>query len=76
VLFACIRFTFLDTSGEDYLNINGYKDLLRIVFKRPRSLNVLRALAYSIIRLRPALRQLTIFVGLKIKEPMERVIER
>ncbi|WP_448578968.1 class I SAM-dependent methyltransferase [Thermosphaera sp.] len=68
--------TFIDAEPEEYLRIASYKDLLRITIKRPTKLNILRASAYPLIRLRPALRQLIVVVGRKTKEPCVEVVER
>jgi hypothetical protein len=39
---------------------------VRIVLKKPTKLNILRLLAYPIIKLRPSLRQLIVIVETKI----------
>ena len=68
--------TLLDAKPEDYLRISGYKDLIKMVFKKPTKLNTLRTLAYPIVKLRPNLRQLIVIVGVRSKEPMLKSLER
>jgi len=62
--------TLVDAKFDDYLRIFDYRDLIKIAFKKPTKLNVLRTLAYPIVKLKPSLRQLIIVVGVKSKEPM------
>ena len=33
--------TYIDADQEDYLRVNGYKDLIRITAKRPTKVNIL-----------------------------------
>jgi hypothetical protein len=44
--------------------------------KRPSRLNALWLLAYSLVRLRPGLRQLIVVVGVKAGEPKLEAVER
>jgi len=68
--------TYIDAEPDDYLRLSSYRDLVRIVIKRPTKLNVLRALAYPMVKLRPSLRQLMVVVGVKSREPSLRPLER
>jgi 2-polyprenyl-3-methyl-5-hydroxy-6-metoxy-1,4-benzoquinol methylase len=68
--------TYIYADQEDYLSINGYKDLIRITLKRPTKVNILRTLAYPLIKLKPSLGQLIVIVSIKIKEPKAKIIER
>jgi len=68
--------SYIDAELEEYLKITSYKDLLRITIKRPTKLNILRTLAYPLIRLRPTLSQLIVIVGRKVKEPYTGAVER
>jgi len=68
--------TYIDAEPEEYLRIASYKDLLRITIKRPTKLNVLRTLAYPMVRLVPSLRQLIVVAGTKIREPTTKSLER
>jgi hypothetical protein len=52
--------TFIDADPEEYLRISSFKDLMSIVLKKPTRLNILRLLAYPIVKLRPSLRQLIV----------------
>jgi SAM-dependent methyltransferase len=68
--------TFIDADPEDYLGISSFKDLVRIALKKPTKLNTLRLLAYSLVKLRPSLRQLIVVVATKAREPTVEVLER
>jgi hypothetical protein len=68
--------TFIDADPEEYLRISSFKDLVRIVLKKPTKLNILRLLAYPIVKLRLSLRQLIVVVATKAREPTVRVLER
>jgi SAM-dependent methyltransferase len=68
--------TFIDADPEKYLGISSFKDLVRIVLKKPTKLNTLRLLAYPIVKLRPSLRQLMVVVAVKAREHTSRMPER
>ena len=68
--------TYIDADPEDYLRVKSYKDLIRITAKRPTKVNILRILAYPLVKLKPSLRQSIIIVATKVKEPKTKVIER
>jgi 2-polyprenyl-3-methyl-5-hydroxy-6-metoxy-1,4-benzoquinol methylase len=68
--------TYIDADPEEYLRILSFKDLVRIVLKKPTKLNVLRLLAYPIVKIKPSLRQLILVVATKAREPMAQVMER
>ena len=68
--------TYIDADPEEYLRISGFKDLVRIVLKKPTKLNILRLLAYPIVKIKPSLRQLIIVVATKAREPTAQVLER
>jgi len=68
--------TYIDADQEDYLRVKGYKDLIRITVKRPTKVNILRTLAYPLVKLRPSLRQSIIIVATKVKEPKLKAVER
>jgi 2-polyprenyl-3-methyl-5-hydroxy-6-metoxy-1,4-benzoquinol methylase len=57
--------TFINADPEGYLRVSSSKDLVRIVLKKPTKLNILRLLAYPIVKLRPSLRQLIVVVATK-----------
>jgi len=67
---------YIDAEPEDYLGISSFKDLVRIALKKPTKLNILRLLAYPIVKLRPGLRQLIVAVATKAREPTVQVLER
>ena len=56
--------------------MKGYKDLIRITIKRPTKVNVLRTLAYPLVKFKQSLRQLIIVVAIKVEEPNVEVIAR
>jgi len=68
--------TYIDADPEKYLRISGFKDLVRIVLKKPIKLNTLRLLAYPIVKLRPSLRCLIVVVAMKTREPAILMRER
>jgi len=68
--------TYIDADQEDYLRVKGYKDLIRITIKRPTKVNVLRTLAYPLVKFKQSLRQLIIVVAIKVEEPNVEVIAR
>ena len=61
--------TYINANQEDYPGIRDYKDLIRITFKRPTTTNILRTLAYPLVKLKPSLRQSIIIIATKLKEP-------
>jgi hypothetical protein len=67
--------TYIDAKPDDYLRLSSYRDLVRVAIERPTRLNVLRVLAYSLVKLRPSLRQLVV-VGAKSERPLLRSLER
>ena len=68
--------TFIDADPEEHLRISSFKDLVRIVLKKPAKLNILRLLAYPVINIRPSLRQLIVVVATRVREPTVQVLER
>jgi len=67
---------YVDADQEDYLRMKGYKDLIRITVKRPTKMNILRTLAYPLVKLKRSLRQLIIVVATKVEEPKVEAIVR
>jgi len=61
--------TYINANQEDYPGIRDYKDLIRITFKRPTTTNILRTLAYPLVKLKLSLRQSIIIMATKLKEP-------
>jgi 2-polyprenyl-3-methyl-5-hydroxy-6-metoxy-1,4-benzoquinol methylase len=68
--------TYIDAEPDDYLRLSSYRDLVRVTIRRHTRLNVLRALAYPVMKLRPSLRQLVVVVGAKSREPLSKSLER
>ena len=68
--------TFIDDDSKEYLRISGFKDLVRIALKRSTKLNILRLLAYPVVKIRPSLRQLIVIVATKARESTVQVLER
>jgi hypothetical protein len=68
--------TYIDAEPEEHLRILSFKDLVRIVLKKPTKLNTLRLLAYPVVKLRPSLRQSIVIVAIKTREPVASSFER
>ena len=68
--------TLVDAKPEEYKRIQSYADLLRIAVRRPTRLNILRTLAYPLVKAMPSLRQLTVVVGVKARESSVRYLDR
>ena len=68
--------THIDADPEEHLRILSFKDLVRIALKKPTKLNILRLLAYAIVKIKQSLRQLIVAVATKAREPMAQVMER
>jgi 2-polyprenyl-3-methyl-5-hydroxy-6-metoxy-1,4-benzoquinol methylase len=47
--------TFINVDPEEHLRISSFKDMMSIVLKKPTKLNILRLLAYPIVKIRPSL---------------------
>jgi hypothetical protein len=43
--------TYTDAEPEENLRVSSFKDLMRIALKKPTKLNILRLLAYPIVKL-------------------------
>lgn len=58
--------TYVDTNTlEEYMKIYNYLDLIRTCLRKPTSLNMLRALAYPIVKMIPTLRMLIVIIARK-----------
>jgi len=68
--------TYIDADPEEHLRILSFKDLVRIALKKPTKLNVLRLLAYPIVKIKPSLRQLIVVIATKAREPTVQVLEK
>jgi 2-polyprenyl-3-methyl-5-hydroxy-6-metoxy-1,4-benzoquinol methylase len=68
--------TLINADPYDYLRISGFKEMMKIVLKRSTKLNILRLLAYPIVKLRPDTRQLIVVIAKKIKEQTLQNLER
>jgi len=58
--------TYVDAEAEEYLELGTYWRLPRLVLKRPTKLNILRLLAYPIVKAFPDLRMLIAVVAEKV----------
>jgi hypothetical protein len=67
--------TFIDAEPER-LKQPRYVDLLRLTIRRPTKLNLLRAVAYPLVKLIPSLRMLLVIVSKKYAESSTKTIER
>jgi SAM-dependent methyltransferase len=68
--------TYIDADPEEYSGTSSSKDLVRIALKKPTKLNILRLLAYPVVKLRPSLRQVIVIVAVKTREPVTYSFER
>jgi len=68
--------TYVDSDPEEHLRISSFKDLVRIVLKKPTKLNILRLSAYPIVKIKPSLRQLIVVVAIKAQELAMQMLER
>jgi hypothetical protein len=68
--------TFINAEPDDYLGISSFKEMLGIALKKPTKLNILRILAYPIVKLKPDTRQLMVITAKKIKEQSLQNLER
>ena len=74
--FVVNDLTFIDADPEEHLRISSFKDLVRIVLKKPTKLNILRLLAYPVVKIRPSLSQLIVVVAIKARESTVQLLER
>lgn len=58
--------TYVDAEAEEYLELGTYRRLLRLALRRPTRLNILRLLAYPIVKAFPGLRMLIVVVAEKV----------
>ena len=58
------------------LPVLNYWGLIKVVVKKPTKLNLLRALAYPVVKLIPSLRQLIVVVAVKSRKPEIKAVER
>jgi len=58
------------------LELSTYRQLLRLAFRRPTRLNILRLLAYPIVKAFPGLRMLIVVVAEKVSESAEAKVYR
>ena len=67
---------FVEANPHDYLMIDGYRDLIRILLKRPSRTNLLRTIAFPLVKAVPALRMTIVVVAEKAEHLKPRSIER
>ena len=68
--------SYIDGDENDYLKVNKFVNLIRVTMKRPTKVNILRTLAYPIIKAIPNLRILIVVVAEKCKETTPTAPER
>jgi hypothetical protein len=68
--------TNVNADPNEYLRISSFNDLVRIALKKPTKLNLLRLSAYPLVKLRPSLRQLSVVVAMKAREPTTHELRR
>ncbi len=60
--------TYTDCKESECIGINSYIHLLKLALRRPTKTNILRALAYPLVRVVPSLRMLIVVVGRKVED--------
>lgn len=64
---------FVEADPYDYLRINGYRDLIQISLRRPCKTNLLRTIAFPLVKAIPALRMIIVVIAEKtthLKHPL------
>ena len=67
---------FVEADPPDYLKIDGYHDLIKVFLKRPSRINLLRTIAFPLVKIIPALRMTIAVVAEKAKNPKSSSIKR
>jgi SAM-dependent methyltransferase len=67
---------FVEANLIDYLRINGYFDLIRILLKRPSRTNILRTIAFPLVKAIPTLRMIIGVVAEKAEHLKPLPVER
>gem|GEM_PF-1975475 len=55
--------TYMDAEPGEYVKIESYLDLLKLTARKPTKLNLLRALAYPLVKAIPSLRMLVVVIA-------------
>ena len=55
--------TYVDAEPGEYVKLRSYRDLLKLIARRPTKLNMLRALAYPLVKAIPSLRMMIVVVA-------------
>jgi len=61
--------TYVDAEAEEYFKLGTYRRLVRLALRRPTRLNILRFLAYPVVKALPGLRMLIVVVAEKVSGP-------
>jgi SAM-dependent methyltransferase len=67
---------FVEANPIDYLRINGYVDLIRISLRRPSRTNILRTIAFPLVKAIPTLRMIIGVVAEKAEHLKPLPVER
>ena len=67
---------FVEANPCDYLRIDGYHDLIRILLRRPSRTNLLRAIAFPLVKAIPTLRMNIVVVAEKTVYLRPQLMER
>ncbi|MEM1832463.1 MAG: hypothetical protein QXJ97_13155 [Desulfurococcaceae archaeon] len=62
--------TYVNAEPGEYVKLKSYLDLLKLIARRPTKLNLLRALAYPLVKAIPSLRMLIVVVAEKTSSTM------
>ncbi|MEM4947492.1 MAG: hypothetical protein QXH05_05035 [Thermosphaera sp.] len=55
--------TLVDAEPGEYVKLRSYRDLLKLTARKPTKLNMLRALAYPLVKAIPSLRMLVVVIA-------------
>jgi len=67
---------FVEANPDDYLRINRYHGLIKILLKRPSRINLLRTIAFPLVKIIPTFRMIIVVVAEKSKHRKPTLIER
>jgi len=67
---------FVEADPCDYLRMDGYQNLIRILLKKPSRTNLLRAIAFPLVKAIPTLRMHIVIVAEKTRYLRPSLMER
>lgn len=67
---------FVDSNSHNYLRINGYLNLIQILLRKPSKVNLLRVLAYPLVKAMSSLRMTIVVIAEKTTYLRPPLVER